>query len=252
MSWTITEDLDGCLAAAGDFLRADPARNTVFLSVLGTLIARGADALGPRLFGWWQPDEDGARAACLQTGAFPVLLTEMPVQATRELAGLLADRHPHLPGVNGSTPGARLFAAEWERHTGQAAKVHMRQRLYRLDDLQMPAAVPAGKARVADLPDHERVLDWFTAFHVETHVPGDVSPAQITDRIGYGGIVLWEVDGTPVAMAGRTRVEAAMARIGPVYTPPEHRRHGYGAAVTAATVRAAQEEIGRASCRERV
>jgi predicted GNAT family acetyltransferase len=32
---------------------------------------------------------------------------------------------------------------------------------------------------------------------------------------------------------------AGVARIGPVYTPPEHRRRGYGAAVTAAASRAA-------------
>jgi predicted GNAT family acetyltransferase len=32
---------------------------------------------------------------------------------------------------------------------------------------------------------------------------------------------------------------AGMVRIAPVYTPPEHRRHGYGAAATAAVSRIA-------------
>jgi predicted GNAT family acetyltransferase len=57
--------------------------------------------------------------------------------------------------------------------------------------------------------------------------------------MSYGGVLLWEVAGEPVAMAGRTRVAAGMARIGPVYTPPSHRRRGYGAVVTAATSRSA-------------
>lgn len=35
-------------------------------------------------------------------------------------------------------------------------------------------------------------------------------------------------------MAGRNRAAAGVARVGPVYTPPEQRRQGYGAAVTAA------------------
>jgi predicted GNAT family acetyltransferase len=34
-------------------------------------------------------------------------------------------------------------------------------------------------------------------------------------------------------MAARRPPAAGVSRIGPVYTPPEHRRHGYGSAVTA-------------------
>jgi predicted GNAT family acetyltransferase len=44
-----------------------------------------------------------------------------------------------------------------------------------------------------------------------------------------------------VSMAGRTRVVSGMTRIGPVYTPPEHRRRGYGAAVTAVLTASALE-----------
>jgi predicted GNAT family acetyltransferase len=42
-------------------------------------------------------------------------------------------------------------------------------------------------------------------------------------------------------MACRHRTAAGVARVGPVFTPPEHRRHGYGAAVTAACTRDALE-----------
>jgi predicted GNAT family acetyltransferase len=42
-------------------------------------------------------------------------------------------------------------------------------------------------------------------------------------------------------MAATTPAVAGMARITPVYTPPEHRGRGYGAAVTLAVSRAAQE-----------
>jgi len=52
--------------------------------------------------------------------------------------------------------------------------------------------------------------------------------------------LLWTVDGSPVAWAAHSAVIGAMARIGPVYTPPPLRGNGYGAAVTAAAVRSAQ------------
>ncbi|MCQ0020489.1 GNAT family N-acetyltransferase [Actinomadura madurae] len=42
-------------------------------------------------------------------------------------------------------------------------------------------------------------------------------------------------------MAGRTPAVGGMARVAPVYTPAGHRRRGYGAAVTAAATRDAQD-----------
>jgi predicted GNAT family acetyltransferase len=49
-------------------------------------------------------------------------------------------------------------------------------------------------------------------------------------------VLLWEVDGEPVSMAVRSRLEAGMSRVQYVYTPQEHRGHGYaGGATVAAT-----------------
>jgi predicted GNAT family acetyltransferase len=89
--------------------------------------------------------------------------------------------------------------------------------------------------------DHDLVRAWFTAFEEESLGSAEVSAALIDDRLGYGGIAFWELDGRPVSMAGRTRIVSGMARIGPVYTPPEHRRRGYGATVTAVLTASALE-----------
>ena len=53
--------------------------------------------------------------------------------------------------------------------------------------------------------------------------------------VADGRIWLWEAqDATPVSLAGRTATAIGVARVAPVYTPPEARRRGYGAAITAA------------------
>ncbi|MEU6116714.1 GNAT family N-acetyltransferase [Streptomyces sp. NPDC047117] len=52
-------------------------------------------------------------------------------------------------------------------------------------------------------------------------------------------LMLWEADGRPAALAGRSRTVAGMARVGPGHTPPELRRNGYAAGATAAVSRAA-------------
>jgi RimJ/RimL family protein N-acetyltransferase len=241
MGWNITGDLESYVAGAGEFLRANPAENTVPLGLIEMLRAQGEDAFGDGpVFGWWRSGTDGVRGACLQAGSYPLLLSAMPEEAAAELAGVLADRSLH--GVNGDAPAARAFATAWEHHTGTAPEVRMRQRLYRLEELEMPDPLPSGTARAGIAADRDLVRTWFTAFERESMGPAvSVSSAMADDRLGYGGIALWELDGTPVSMAGRTRIVSGMARIGPVYTPPGQRRRGYGAAITAVLTASALE-----------
>ena len=74
-----------------------------------------------------------------------------------------------------------------------------------------------------------------TAFQVEVGMPAADAEASARERLADDRLWLWEDPaGTPVALAARTLTIGGVARIGPVYTPPEHRRRGYGAAVTAA------------------
>ena len=67
---------------------------------------------------------------------------------------------------------------------------------------------------------------------------GDVE-GMVDDKLSYGGLTLWEVDGSPVSMAGASRLEAGMFRAMAVYTPPELRGRGYAGAVTTAVSQAA-------------
>ena len=46
-------------------------------------------------------------------------------------------------------------------------------------------------------------------------------------------------------MAGRSRATAGMVRVGPVYTPPEHRARGYATAATFHASRAALDAGAR-------
>ena len=141
MGWFTTEAVAEFLAEAGQFLRAEPARNTVILSVTEDLRlkaaappdsreapGRGGPDAGPGhsrlpaseepLFGWWQsgprgaaspsqPGPDAVRAAFMHTPGFPVFLTAMSGQVAAELAGLLAEAGRAALGVNASAQAAR-------------------------------------------------------------------------------------------------------------------------------------------------
>ena len=247
MGWRTTGDVAEFLAAAGDFLRGERVRNTVFLTVAEAMRAnpgqrRGNTHAGLPLFGWWSAGEGrGATAtpsgAFLHTPPFPVLLSAVPAEAAVSLAKqALAGRL--LTGVNAYPETAKAFGDAWREMTGDRVGVHTRTRLYRLAELSWPDPLPGGAPRLAAQGDAALLTEWFAAFTRETSPPGaaDASDpsAAVAERLSYLGVTLWEADGEPVSLAGVTRQVAGMVRIGPVYTPPVRRGHGYGTAVTAA------------------
>ncbi|TDB95841.1 GNAT family N-acetyltransferase [Actinomadura sp. 7K534] len=241
MEWTLSYDLDEFMAAAGGFLHDDPARNTVALTVTGDMRAEGPEVRKDVLFGWW-PGGEHVEGAFLWTPSYPPLLSAMPERAARNLADVLAEREAALPGVSGSQAATEAFADEWKRRTGAASRVTMHQRLYRLGELEVPDPLPAGTARTANRDERPLMLEWATAFWTEVDEHGPVNTAMMDARLETGRIALWEAGGQPVAMAWWSPVAAGMSRVSAVYTPPEHRRRGYGAAVTTKATRSAMEE----------
>jgi len=242
MAWQLTEDLDAYLAAAGGFLRAHAAQNTILLGATETLQVRGPAAFGTAtpLFGWRAGPGGTVDAAFLHTPPYPVVLTAMPAEAATALATELAGRGRPVPGVNAATEPGAVFAAAWTERTGQAARIGMLMRLYRLARLLPPEPPPPGQARTASAADRDLMLSWLDAFHDEARPPGPVESQQVVDdRLSFGGLTLWEHAGAPVSLAGRSRPAAGQARLGPVYTPPDLRGRGFGAAVTAAVTQAA-------------
>ena len=241
MAWALTEDLAEYVVVAGGFLRSRPVHHTIQLSVVETLQARGGSAFGEAtpLFGWWRAPDGEVTAALLHTPPYPVLLTPLPEHAAEPLAELLAARGRRLPGVNAEQATSAAFAAAWDRLTGASAQVARRSRLFRLAELTAPVPFPPGAPRVATGADRDLLESWLVTFGEEI---ADVqrAPAEaVADRLSYGGLTLWEADGTAVSLAGVNRPSAGVVRVGPVYTPREHRQRGYGGAVTAAASQAA-------------
>jgi predicted GNAT family acetyltransferase len=239
MGWHSTESADEFLHTAGDFLRSRAVHNTLPLTLAHSLRIRGPHAYGPDapVFGWFTTGDGRVAGAFLQTPPHPLLLSTAPPAAVPELAEFLVKRP--LPGINGTTAAAEAFAARWRELTGAGTEVALRTRLFRLTTLRPPPA-PPGAARVAGPADRDLLIDWLEAFQLDVH--GDVreNNADVADdKISYGGLTVWEVDGETVSMAGNTRNVAGVVRVAPVYTPPGRRGRGYGAAVTAAVTQSA-------------
>lgn len=240
----LTGDVAEYLAAAGAFLRSRAAENTVQLGATETIRVRGAAAFGDEapLFGWWTAEDGLVTAAFMHTPPFGVALTPAPAGVAAALAETFADRGRFPAWVMADATTAPSFAAAWERHTGQPARVVRRSRLFRLGRLLPPDPAPPGRARVATATDSGLLLSWLEAFHQEADDHGGPDMQRIlADRLSYGGLTLWETADGPASMAGATRAVAGQARVGPVYTPRELRGRGFGGAVTAAVSQAARD-----------
>jgi RimJ/RimL family protein N-acetyltransferase len=242
MAWKLTGDLERYLAAFGEQIRARPVIHTVELTVLETLRACGSHTYGdsPPVFGWHEPPAGPADGAFLQTPPYPLLLTALPPGSAADLVSTLRAHGAEVPGVNAAEDDAAEFATAWSAAAGRVPEVFQRTRLFRLAGLRPPKP-PPGSARAAREADRELLESWLRAFGAEAGALGGTSRVAetVSDRLSYGGLMLWESGSRPVSMAGLTRQVAGVTRIGPVYTPPELRGRGYGGAITAAVSQAA-------------
>jgi hypothetical protein len=92
---------------------------------------------------------------------------------------------------------------------------------------------PEGRARAAVPGELPLLREWFRGFAEWTSSPPPPG-SEIERRVDEGLLLVWEVDGLPVSMVGRTPVVLEQAKIAPVYTPAALRGRGYAGAVTAA------------------
>ena len=193
-------------------------------------------------------DCDGEMGAALQMPGGPVLVSGLPPTMAKAAAVEVSTIHSSLTAARGIPATATAFAAAWSDVTGSNAVETVSQTLYRLDELAPPDGVP-GQARHAEAADEELLVDWLDRFFVDAFEATPDYEARrcvLTEIVRDGGhIVFWSVDGVPVSMSRVHAPAAGVCRIGPVYTPPASRGHGFGAAVTAAAVEHAHRSGAR-------
>ena len=146
-------------------------------------------------------------------------------------AGLL------LTGVNGPAEESRAYAEAWSRLSGLTHRVNVPMRTFKLEKVEPVTGVP-GSLRRATEADRSLLARWELDFNREAF-PDEESTIeeaeQVIDQFLHAstrGIYVWD-DGGAVSFAGYGGPTPHGIRIGPVYTPPEKRGHGYASACVA-------------------
>jgi RimJ/RimL family protein N-acetyltransferase len=229
MEWIVEKDLSAYVERVLPWLERSPVWNTVPATVL--LTRRDGTINSPDPWLAWLDDGAGAVAGvALRTPPRGLLIPPLPDGAA---AGLAEVAPPELPSAAGPTSQVAEFTAAYAARAGATARPGEHLRLYELPELVPPPA-PPGTARVAEAADAALCDRWFVEFMAETGVQGDNDPDATRRVIAQGRLWLWQGDGGPVCLVGHSPTVGGVTRIGPVWTPPEHRRHGYAAALTAA------------------
>jgi uncharacterized protein len=225
---------DEFLAVALEPLLREEAKNNLILGISMRIRDGGSYGDDPPLF-VTVGDGDSIVATAIQTPPHNLIVHCEPERlgALDAIVTHLIDCGHALPGVNGTVEMAEAFAQRWLPRTGQAVIGRMPQRVYALHHVDVPENV-SGRVRWAQEEDVETLAQWFLAFHEEA-VPGDppVDPEKNVRRfMTVGKLAVWD-DGGAVSMAGSSRGTRNGATVSAVYTPPEHRRHGYASACVA-------------------
>jgi len=243
MQLTRFANIDEFAARVEPYLLAHEATHCLMLGLLSTL-PRGPMPADEIPYMALVEDAGAVVLAAMRTPPFHAILSLIapehaadPSGALRLIAGDLWSRYGEsLSGVHASAPLSRLFAERWEQQAHVAAPLAMRERIYELE-MVIPVAGVSGSYRRPIEADRDLLTRWLDEFAAEALGSRErLDGAEWVDRYFASttrGGYLWEHGGTPVSFAGYGNPTTHGIRIGPVYTPPEHRGRGYASACVA-------------------
>jgi GNAT superfamily N-acetyltransferase len=238
------------LQEAEAHLLARESENSLILGLISGIAAGTRRCESPIIASLSRGDE--RLGAGLRTApSIPLLLTRMPDAAVDCLVDTLDEAGVELTGVRGARDASVRFADGWSRRRGLEVTVGMRTCLYELRTVQMPD-LDGGALRQAVESEEAAIVAFSRAFVRETDPDDDDPDGRARDIAGRllpaGRVYLWrDRAGHTVSMAAQVRASPNGASISLVYTPPEHRGHGYASRVVACLSQRLLDE-GRTLC----
>jgi len=228
------------LARAEAWLLAAEVERALILGLCADLKTQGVAGGPPCLV--TLEDGDAVVSASMRTPPYNLVVSRAPTSAFGVLATWLGERDGTIPGVEGPTVDAGVFAEGWVAATGVAARRGLSQRLYECRAVVPDVPRVSGALRPAREDDVRVLAEWMLGFHRDTQprpvagragFPETDLGSRVRTMIGADRLFVWE-DARAVAMAAVTGPTPHGCRLSYVYTPPALRRRGYATATVAA------------------
>jgi RimJ/RimL family protein N-acetyltransferase len=237
VAFVLTTDAREFSARAGPFLTATIECNVLATVLMGVLEGRYADV--EPLFGYELGPGGVVTAAVMRTPPFPMMTSRLDPPAIGPVLDAWLERDPVLPGVNGPPEAARAFAEAWSGRTGGQVELERAMAMHSLQVVNDPPRPPTGRLRRGERGERDLLIAWWQAFADEAGgYGGRQAAANVDARLAAGSLYVWD-DGGPVSLVASQPPVNGVVRIGPVYTPPQCRRHGYAGMAVAEVSRRA-------------
>ncbi len=222
------------------FLVANEAVHNLLLGLLRHFVEHPEDRDDMAYAGVIRDSNQNLVLTALQTKGHNLILSESSKPAVLEL--LVDDLYSlgmALPGVIGPQALSQQFARLWQKKTRSGLVLEAHERIHELTAIAIPPTTTPGNMRQAETRDEDWILDWLDAFVREAmpHQVSDVvaitarSVRRLYQARRQAGFAVSEVNGKPVCIVGYGNPTITGIRVGPVYTPPALRGHGYATAL---------------------
>ncbi|MEO6859581.1 MAG: GNAT family N-acetyltransferase [Solirubrobacteraceae bacterium] len=244
MAFVLTLDAQEFNDRAGDFL-ADQMECNVLATVLMNALA-GRYRNVRSVFGYQLAAGGAVTGAVMRTPPHALLASPVAADEIEPLLDAWLRLDPDLNGVNGPPETARSLTQAWVARTGGRAGLAREMAMHSLRRVARPPRPAAGRLRLGRPRERELLIDWWQAFVEQAggHGGGEAA-ANVEARLANGSLFVWD-QGGPVSLVAMSPPVDGVVRIGPVYTPPEQRRHGYAGTAVAEVSRRALAAGARA------
>ena len=171
--------------------------------------------------------------AAVWTPPHDIVVTRLPEGAAARIATECARSGWAITGASGPEGHGLELAEQLAGLSKAAVRLRLRQRVYQLTSVN-PVPRASGAMRRASTPaDVDLVARWYAEFAEEARLAHPMGPRDwASATIASGSAFLWE-DATAGCLACLSRETPNGRAIGPVYTPPAARRHGYATSLVA-------------------
>lgn len=218
------------LAATTAFRSNDPVRTGLITSI-ATSVATGSRTYEG--YFWWAAIENGdVQGLAIRTLPYGYVFSPMSIDAAEALYAYICVED----SIANEFAGPRSVVDYLEKISGKKVSEEESELIY--ENRKLIPAKPLGEIRIAGESDFDLIFSWMQAFMEETALRSFNLENAVRSALDAGRYTLLEVEGKVVSLGGNSDIQEfdgfSIGRVGPIYTPVEHRKNGYASAITSA------------------